>query len=80
MKVFVCDDEGVAGVVEDLEGWVAGGWGKGGRDEGDKMLGEEDVAAAAALGVGLGHVAGKRAAGEVGIVVGVVVVRFRGFV
>lgn len=40
------------------------------------MLGEEDVAAAAALVVGFDHIVGKRAAGEVGIVVGVVVFRF----
>lgn len=44
------------------------------------MLGGEDVAAAAALGVDIGHVAGERAAGGVGIVVGVFVVGFAGCV
>lgn len=42
------------------------------------MLSEEDVAAAAALVVGFGHVVGKRAAGEVGIAVGVIVVGSEG--
>lgn len=68
------EDHGAAGVVEDSEAWSGGGRGEGGGDEGDEVVGEDDVATARALAVGLGHVAGEGGAGHMGVVVVVIVV------
>lgn len=64
-----CEDHGPAGVVEDSEGWSGGGWREGWDGEGDKLVSEDDVAAACALVVSFGHVAREEGAGHMGVIV-----------